>query len=95
MSFSSPPHVKSVKVREHRSGKGTPWQGCSLTDKGNQCDQCKFGKRQEAEGERDDGAVDEHPNILPSNILGGYFREAEVEGYVVRRVYMDEGSSVE
>ncbi|GJV64630.1 hypothetical protein Tco_1475458 [Tanacetum coccineum] len=54
--------------------KGIPRQRGSPTRKGDQCDQCKFGKRQKTEGERDDGAMNEHPNILSSNILGGRFR---------------------
>ncbi|GJU38452.1 hypothetical protein Tco_1191409 [Tanacetum coccineum] len=70
-----------VRVREVESlgegctteGNGTLRQGGSPTGKGDQCDQCKFGKRQEVEGEGDDGSMDGHPNILPSNILGGHF----------------------
>ncbi|GKF03948.1 hypothetical protein Tco_0034616, partial [Tanacetum coccineum] len=51
-------------------GKGIPWQGGFPTSKGDQCDQCKFGKGLKAEREGNDGAVDEHPNILSNNILG-------------------------
>ncbi|GJX50282.1 hypothetical protein Tco_0277127, partial [Tanacetum coccineum] len=80
--------------------KGISRQGGSPTSKGDQCDQCKFGKRQKAKRERNDGAVDEHPNIFSSNILKDVSEEplivkAEVEGYLVRRVYVDEGSSIE
>nr|GEV19742.1 hypothetical protein [Tanacetum cinerariifolium] len=57
-------------------GKGTPRKGGSPTSKGDQCDQCKFGKRQEEKGVRDYRDVDEHPDILPRNILGGRFRES-------------------
>nr|GEW15128.1 reverse transcriptase domain-containing protein [Tanacetum cinerariifolium] len=64
--------VKDVRQR----GKGIPWQGCSPTSKDNQCDKCELCEREKTEGEGDDRVVDEHPNILPGDILGGHFRRA-------------------
>nr|GEU75868.1 pre-mRNA-splicing factor ATP-dependent RNA helicase DEAH7 [Tanacetum cinerariifolium] len=55
-------------------GKRTSRHGGFPASEGNQCDQCELGERQEAKGERSYGVMDEHPNILPSNILGGRFR---------------------
>nr|GEU77527.1 reverse transcriptase domain-containing protein [Tanacetum cinerariifolium] len=49
--------VESLSEGRTAEGKGTPWQGCFPTNKGNQCDQCKFSKRQEAKSEGDDGAM--------------------------------------
>nr|GEW30623.1 hypothetical protein [Tanacetum cinerariifolium] len=78
----------------------TPRQGGPPTSESNQRDQCELGERQEAEGEKSYENIDEHPNILPAISSEDVSEEpliveVEVEGYLVRKVYVDAWSSVE
>nr|GEU36606.1 hypothetical protein [Tanacetum cinerariifolium] len=85
---------------QEKEGKGIPLQGCSPTDKDNKCDKCELCERQKLEVRETTESWMNIPISFLTISSEDIFEEpliveAEVEGYSVRRVYVDEGSSVE
>ncbi|GJR76607.1 reverse transcriptase domain-containing protein [Tanacetum coccineum] len=104
-------HPKEILATKTQLRLPAPWpmlnprertsrNGCSPTGKNNQYDQGQSSSRQEANGSGNNKAWINIPITFPSISSEDVsneplIAEAEVEGYLVRRVYVDEGSSME